>query len=477
MVVDALRLLGPCLSTELAEFLIEQHGLSPAAARQRISRAPSEVKRLGHLPFSRKARFLYLKDEYASPRYWENLYRSIYASQNAYSRALGAVAGRVVVPIEQFMVSCGAPISQKRHISADTVLKRMLDANVLVTETYPGLGECVLTKQTKEDILHHGEDALLAEVRSRIIAEGILLDSIKEWLRRLALASYNKVCIRPDSAAQSRKVGNFIWDLTAPSYIAGITSWKCKKISPGFVVCDVLLEDGITTEHIEPFLYKAKTLQALNKVGRTMFFFVAGRYEPAAFKALRESGIIPATSESLFGKDIAEAFGDLILSLKNAAKGSLDPAKFDDLFCRLGKLEGAAGNMRGALFEFVVAELIRKTSPTQVQLNKICNGEDGKAEVDVWELKEGVVARMVECKGMAPGAPVDDEEIHLWLTKRITRVRHHLKNLDWKGPKPSFELWTSGLISDKSLQRIDKTRAANIAKFDLHVGKRPVIPS
>lgn len=59
--------------------------------------------------------------------------------------------------------------------------------------------------------------------------------------------------------------------------------------------------------------------------------------------------------------------------------------------------------MRGAFFELLVAEIVRKTSLAQIQLNKICTGEDGTAEVDVWELKEGIIARMIECKGIAPG--------------------------------------------------------------------------
>ena len=90
--------------------------------------------------------------------------------------------------------------------------------------------------------------------------------------------------------------------------------------------------------------------------------------------------------------------------------------------------------------------------------------------MDVWAIKEGVSARIIECKGMAPGVLVSDEEIGLWLTTRIKRVRHHLKNiLHWKGPRPQFELWTSGVLSPEAQLRIEKTRNANSAKFDLIV--------
>jgi len=433
-----------------------------------VSRAPAEVKRLAHLPFQRNARFLYLQSDYASPRYWESLYKAIYSTNGAYSRALGAVDARDILPLEHFKTACGAPIAQKKHISADTVLERLVSAHVLVTETIPGLGKCVMTKRTFEAIAY-GEGDLIARTRSRLIAEGILLDSVKEWLRRLAFASYNSVKVRARIEGTPPKVGTFTWDLTAPSYIAGLATWQKEKAKPGLVVCDILLNNEALPHHVEPFIYKVKSLQALKNVGRAVFIFVAQSYEIEAFKSLRTVGVVPATPELLFGKDIADAFRDLIGTLTKAAMGSLDSDKFDDLFNKLGKLEGAAGNMRGAFFELLVAEIVRKTSPAQVQLNKICTGEDGKAEVDVWELKEGIIARMIECKGMAPGTQVDDEEINLWLTKRITRVRQHLSKQGWKDPKPRFELWTSGVLSSAALDRIDKTRRANATKYDLVV--------
>lgn len=468
MVVNALKKLGPCLSTELTSYLVENFGLTPVAARQRVSRAPLEVKRLAHLPFQRNARFLYLQGDYASPWYWDRLYRAIYSTKGAYARALGAVDARDIIPFEHFRVACGAPIAQKKHICADTVLERLVSANVLAVETIPGFGQCVMTRRAFEKA-NFTED-LVARMRSRLIAEGILLDSVKEWMRRLAFVSYNSVKVRVgvDSAP---KAGTFTWDLTAPSYIAGLTT-RLKgnvKPKPGLVVCDVLLNKEALPHHVEPFIYKVKSLQALKNVGRAIFIFISQSYEIEAFKSLRTAGVVPATPESLFGKDVAEAFRDLIGTLTNAAKGSVDPVKFDELFSKLGKLEGAARNMRGAFFELLVAEIVRKTSPAEVQLNKICTGEDGTAEVDVWELKEGIVARMIECKGMAPGAVVDDEEIGLWLTKRITRVRQHLSKHGWNDPKPRFELWTSGTLSAEALDRIDNTRQANASKYELVV--------
>ncbi len=467
MVLNALKQLGPCLSTDLTDYLIKQHQLTPTAARQRVSRAPPEVKSLSHLPFQRKSRFLYLQSEWASRKYWRNLYQAIDDTKGPYARALSAVRARKILPIVHFAIACGAPLAQKKHISADAVLQRLVLANVLVTVPLPGLGQCVMTKQMSEALAE--EQDLIAITRSRLIAESILLDSVKEWLRRLALVSFDKIQVRSNEDVP--KVGTFAWDMTGPSYLAALTTWHKGTLKPGFVVCDVLLNDKVVLlKHVEPYLHKLRTLKALKNIGRTMFIFVAQRYDSEAFKALKTVGVVPATPASLFGEEVAEAFRELLVTLTNAALGALDPVKFDKLFNTLGKLEGAAGNMRGAFFELLVAEVVRKTSPTQIQLNKICTADNGEiAEVDVYELKEGIIARMIECKGIAPGTMVDDEEVAKWFT-RINRVREHLlKTNQCNGIKPYFELWTSGILSTDALARIEKTRQANARKYELVV--------
>lgn len=469
MLEGALKTLGPCLSTELAAFLAKTHGLTDAAARKRVSRSAPGVNRLAHLPFARDARFVYLQSDYASKRYWRNLYETILAAKGPYARALGAVLARNAVPLEHFRAACGAPIAQRKQISADTLLTRLISAGVLEIIDLPGIGKTVTTKQTA-DIYRSGPDQLAAQTRARLIAEKALLDSVREWAKRLAFASYNKLVTREAMDQPLPRVGPFAWDMTGPSYLTATATWKDGEIRPGWLVCDVVLHHRVNLETAQPFLHKVRSIQALRRIGRTMFIFVAERYDEAAFAALRSEGVVPATLKSLFGKEAAEAFIELVKLLSDAGLGYLDAETLESAVNALSNLDGALGNMRGALFEFVVAELVRKHSPAQVQLNRTCEGDDGKAEVDVWEVKDGVVARFIECKGMEPGGRVDDQEIEKWLNTRIRRIRHHLEHhIRWKGPIPKFELWTSGVLSSDSLEVLANTKRANARKFELKV--------
>lgn len=469
MLEQALNTLGPCLSTELTAHLVSKHGLTESAARKRVSRLAPDVKRLAHLPFARSARFIYLQRHFGSKRYWNNLYAAIRAAKGPYARALSAVLARTALPLEHFRGACGAPIAQRKQISADAVLKRLVDADVLATIDLPGIGKSVTTKQIA-DAHREAPEQLAAHIQARLIAESALLGSIREWARNLAFASYNKIVARAGAETPLPKVGPFAWDMTGPSYLTATASWNENKIKPGWFVCDVFLQRNVNLTTVEPFLNKVRTIKALSRIGRTLFVFVAEGYEKEALNALRSEGVVPGTLASMFGKSAAEAFVKLVKLLSDAGDGHLDTAALEVSVSALREFDGAFGNMRGALFEFIVAELVRKRATAEVKLNKVCEGADGKAEVDVWEVKDGITARFIECKGVTPGHLVDDEEVEKWINTRIKRIRHHLEHdMKWRGPLPKFEMWTSGSLSPKGFELFTKTKRANARKFELNL--------
>jgi hypothetical protein len=178
------------------------------------------------------------------------------------------------------------------------------------------------------------------------------------------------------------------------------------------------------------------------------------------------------TPNQLFGRAAAEAFRQLAQVLTQAAAGSVDPDKFGKLITGLSTVEGAVGNMRGAFFEFLVAEIIRRTEPggAEVKINCLTYADNGdEAEVDVY-LRTQSRQLMIECKGRNPDAVVPDEEIEAWLKQRIPRVREHLRR-DHHGPpiKPVFELWVTGRLTENAIQKISRTREANQRVFDLNL--------
>src|SRR5260221_1707817 len=100
---------GPGLSNRVCDQL-QQEGLTPAAARQRVSRINGAVQRLPALTFPRGAKFLFLETQRGTRQYWDALIRDVNAASPAYAAAVAALLSRGgVVPERHFAIVCGSP--------------------------------------------------------------------------------------------------------------------------------------------------------------------------------------------------------------------------------------------------------------------------------------------------------------------------------------------------------------------------------
>ncbi|USE78277.1 hypothetical protein NDR89_04425 [Cupriavidus gilardii] len=455
--VQFLRAYGPKLSGEVASALAETLGISFAAARKKIERRSDSVRALD-LMFPRRAQFLYLTAQYGSPRFWRNLAAALAESNGAYARALWALSARGgVIPLSHFASAAGSS-NGPRQLPAEAVYTRLISVGLLQEIEVPGLGACVAF--AKGDLYI---DELIPAVRARLIAETVLLQSVQEWAAKLGFGSFHSFKLRSNVPGLAPNIASFEWDLTAPSFLGPLATWTSPgKPKPGFLAVDVLLTDKVELEDVRPFIYKCTSLRQLRGVGRCLQFFVAHRYSKEALNSIRRAGIVPATPESLFGTEVARSLIELASTLTQAATHAVKPEKFAELFDRLGKVEGAAGTLRGALFEFVVADLLRHTvANADISMNKIYrwNGKDA-AEVDVRVVVKDQEARFIECKGLFPGRVLSDKDVDDWLTKRINIVRTHtLENSELRNLKLKFEMWLTGELSPEAKAKIEAEQA------------------
>jgi hypothetical protein len=196
LVETILKVRGPALSSEVARVLVEKYGLSATAARKRVSRRTSGVRQLGYITFPRNARFLYLVSDFGSPKYWENLIEALLETRSAYGLALASFQQRNgIMPSAHFPGACGSPIRQQRHISAETIINRLIQAKLVGDYEIPGLGRCyglLEGPDRYDDGEHH--------IRARLIAEDILLKAVKTWLQRLGSSKSRDIRLGPNRA-------------------------------------------------------------------------------------------------------------------------------------------------------------------------------------------------------------------------------------------------------------------------------------
>ena len=445
---------GPCLSSDLTDALVEKYNYSKDAARQKVSRAGGDIFKLKGL-FPRKTSFVYLKSQFGSHDYWRALHDALLKTNSACGHAMSALYAREgMMPLEHFKISCGSPLKQKKHSSPEQIIDRLKYARIVKS----------LTLNDQEILyLAHFENhkfSKISEMQGRLSAEKILLTGLYRWCRNLGLVSFNHLKIR--DKGELPVVSTTAWDLAGPSYLSGLVSFdkKTSKVKQGFIAMDVLLNQIVREEDVKPFIKKVEALKQLKNVGPCIHFFVAFDFSSGAFKLLKENGVSPATVNNLFGKDIAEGLTSFIHTLINAAKVIESPEKLDEVFEKLGKLEGATSQIRGALFEFLVAEVIRvTTNASYIELNKVVRTiERLEAEVDVFAPQSVENCLLfAECKGYNPNAYLPESEIDKWLDKRIPTIRKYcLENSELQNKKLIFQLWSTAKLDENSRKKIEE---------------------
>lgn len=461
-VTSHLAAYGPMASGSLAAGLATSLGITAAAARKRIERRVPTVRSV-NLALPRGAQFLYLESQYGSPKFWDRLAEALTEGNGAYARVIRALTARGgIVPSSHFSAATGISGGQ-RQLSGDEVVKRLVGAGLLQEVDMPGLGPCIAFARGEAYL-----DDRFPAVRARLIAETVLLQSIQDWAAKLGLGSFNSFKLRTNTVSGVPSVGTFNWDLSAPSFLGPLANWSNSGgPKPGFLVVDVLLTDVVGVADVSPFLYKCTTLRQFRGVGRCLQFFVANRYSQDALNQIRRAGIVPATPESLFGTDVALALLELTRTLSQAAEKAIDPDVFSKIFETLGKAEAAAGTLRGALFEYIVADMVRALDPpADISMNKIYR-EGGKdvAEVDVRVIVKNRYIRFIECKGILPGNRLSDTEVEKWLNKRIPAVRAQtLKHDELSKLELRFELWLTGELTPEAKTMIADAQSLATSK-------------
>ncbi len=256
------------------------------------------------------------------------------------------------------------------------------------------------------------------------------------------------------------RFSTFRFDLTGPSYLQPMVRFGASAPDPGFLVVDVLLGEELDSAMVAAFLRKCSMLSALKKVRPFLPMLVADSFTPDALRLCRSKGVIATRPETVFGQDVAKALGDLLQTLTHAA--SATTSQIEGLFKRLSSIEGAAGNLRGALFELIVGHCVRELEGGSVDLGLIVTDiKNGKrAEMDVRLIKQRQI-KVYECKGYQPESMVPQAEIEKWLTEKVPTIyAAHRQQEQFSNTTIGFEFWTCGSFDEESLRLLREAKSA-----------------
>lgn len=446
---------GPGLSSDVARKLVAQ-GLSADVARQRISRAGANIRRLKGLVFPRNARFLYLAKQDGSEAYWHALARDIREASPAYGPALAAVQARDgVVPLDQFSIVSGSPIRQKGQVSSETVMQRLEAVHLIERGELQGFGHVIALRADG-----HLGTPNFQRLKARVIVEKMLLLALRDWARRLGVASYDKIEIRGEGDTLPA-FGTFNWDLCGPSYLTPIVRRrKDAPPQPGFLVADVVVGQAVNEHAVAAFVRKFQLSSYLKNLPPFLPVFMADGFTQDAFNLGRQHGIMLATPKNLFGRDVAVGLATLLETLSRAAAIAVaKPEVIGELFDKLGSIDGADRNLRGSLFELVVGHVVQARYGGSIDINHLVRFDEFRAEIDVRRILAGDVW-IYECKGYQPDHMIGLGEIEAWLTETVPGLYRATKaESRFNTANIYFEFWTSGGFTSEALARLEEARA------------------
>lgn len=450
---------GPSRSSRIVEAFVAS-GLSAEAARQRVSRAKPPVRSFPVPLLPKREAFLYLEKDRNGERFWQKFLRDLRETNSITAAAIdGVIARGGIIPVEQFAVVSGATVRPKTgQVPADTVASRLIKSDFLKEFHDPEYGRCFRTAPS----LAMGTPAAM---RARDITERVLLDGLREWCRKIGLASYNAIRIRGDE--DLKPIGPFAFDLAGPSYLLPLQGSASK---PGFVVADVFAEGILTVHEIQFFIRKARVLKASFKDIGILSIIVAEGFTGEAMTAGHAAGVMLATPKDLFGRRVGEAIASLCEVLKNAAKySSSSPERLTMLLNNLFDIEGRNKNLRGILFEMVAGYLARRTAMTMDMGVTAKDPSTGKtADIDVQTItNQNAIVTAIECKGKEPGGVLSLAEVEEWLAKIPTFRAHYAQHGYLREAEQRFEIWTSGSIAPDALAKLKEEQVRRVkAKID-----------
>ncbi|WP_271606201.1 hypothetical protein [Bradyrhizobium sp. CCBAU 11434] len=227
----------------------------------------------------------------------------------------------------------------------------------------------------------------------------------------------------------------------------------------------------LDVDAIAAFVRKHDLASAPANVAPIMPFLIADGFSGKAFGLARSRGILATTTSHLFGEDVAKALRDLISLLADTgATASVNPDHVERVLNSLTRIEGAANNLRGALFEIIVGSLVKDVEGGYLRSGeKWKDYETGRtAETDVLLGRpDDKGPLVVECKAKIPGARVNLEEVQKWRDDRVPLL-HKIFKTDSRlsGKHVTFELWTNGPIGADALEWLK----AHPAPTDYSVG-------
>jgi hypothetical protein len=432
------------LSSTIKDELLKE-GVKEEAARQQISRARGGIYRLNEIKFPKREYFIYLKDQYKTRSFNNNLVRAFKMTSSAHKciiTGLNNFGG--CVPLDKIKVLSGCPKARKKKKSFDQVIHELQAVGLINIEGT----SCFL----------HDDIFLSSKTYTGTIVTNYLNDFLREilalWLKNNGLVSYNKISFCGDFCSYS-------WDITAPSYLLPLIRKKNEKSTPGFIVADIIPQYDIDDDDVDYYIKKIESCFLERNTVSFIPILLGYGFKTSTWNSLKQKNILIATVKNFFGEEIEKLLTNIAKLLETTnVKESNNLNNMTDMLNAVSKIEGPTNNLRGQFFELVVSYIAGKSYSGEITLNKKISKDGKRAEMDVLVINSKEII-VYECKGKKTQQLISEDDIRKWKGK-IAFIYDYLKsNPENSNRRIIFNFWTTSDFTEEAnveLKKISPSR-------------------
>lgn len=395
---------GPLDSHTLAAALVEgRFATNLAGARKQIERARQTNIIASTYPVRFDRSYLYYLEKHQGRRYAQCV-KKLLPTKPAFNRVFKAILGN------KGWISAGQIGKASGCLPAGDVSKaggrQTLDVVINHLQILGLLDEVAGERELFRLGKQFGSAAVgKAAFRKKLELEVGLLSMLRDWIRNSFLVAYESNTVRAERLS-AVTFNQTYCDFHGPIYFgpfAKTPPLRRRKDEAGFMFGEILGYRTFTINDAE------STLERVDSIGhrwKTVSFcpiVVAPSYSKQAWSELRSAGVIALTLRDVCGANVDELMRRFwqALNVNEATdEGLSDIEKALHLASGTIISDGFVGNIKGALFELLVA-LAYRAAGFDTTLQKMIRkpDEDEEFEVDVVATKADAKCKLVECKG------------------------------------------------------------------------------
>jgi|GEM_PF-1926329 len=403
-VVEILKQHGPLASNDLANCLVNARLASnEVTARKMIERA--DIRSTKPIRFDKA--FLYYLDEHAGPKY-ANAIRNLLPQKPSFNRVYKTLlANKGWITAGQIGKSSGClPPQSTSHAGGRLELNSVIEQLKTIKLIDTNIGE--------DNIFRIGTqfgntDIGISTFRRKIALEQELIPPIIDWLKNCYSLAHQSHSYRQHQT-QATEFNDALFDIYGPIYFGPFATpdpEQLKKPKHGFITADLLAYRTFTIIDAQALIERTKTINIRWKNTTIIPLAIAASYSKEAWKLLKRCGIITITLGNVLGPHIDDLLHkfNLALSATDLSEDNLNNIETSLKLAQDPKIdEGLLGNIKGALFELIIALTYRSIGYDTTLQKKIKGTISPKTyEIDVVAIRGGTECKLIECKGRHRG--------------------------------------------------------------------------